>query len=560
MESTPARGDGHASGTGADDLRHRAELAVPATVQKISNAVADEDYDAVMDLLRADWFPLIAVHSDELRSLLRDMPPSDLQSRPLLGFAYGLSFYGLPHHRLRSARILVSVLRAAHGRKRELPAIDRALIRASEAVAYRLIGRPRLGLRSARAAVRALDGLSEDQREEVGDIPRIYSQIGTSFYCAGNVEEALGTFVKGYAEAPPERPHNGFGNISMLAGIHAFRGDMGLAAQYAELAREDCWTEIQRSMYSGTFYRLAEAMIALERFDSTSAREHLASMVHDRDTIEFWAEIAIVEAWTELVDGRPGEAIARLDAFVTRRGAEGRSVGARHRLAGVRGVIHLALGDPHAAWAALRRDLGSGADAHIQRARVALVLGRIDVALDESRRSVVAGLTSRSEAERLTIELAALLRTAPSTRTARLALHLAAVLEHTGQRLALALIPRADLERVRRALGDVGREDLVQNVPVRSLLLSWDDQTSLTEREAVVLDELVHTSSIKVLASTLYVSSNTVKSQVRSIYRKLGVTNRADAIAVARGRGLLRDDDLSPLRPRDSRSNATDRS
>ncbi len=560
MESTPARGDGHTSGAGIDDLRHRVDLAVPATVQKISNAVADEDYDAVMDLLRADWFPLIAVHSDELRILLRDMPPSDLQSRPLLGFAYGLSFYGLPHHRLRSARILVSVLRAAHGRKRELPAIDRALIRASEAVAYRLIGRPRLGLRSARAAVRALDGLSEDQREEVCDIPRIYSQIGTSFYCAGNVDEALGTFVKGYAEAVPERPQNGFGNISMLAGIHAFRGDMGLAAQYAELAREDCWTEIQRSMYSGTFYRLAEAMIALERFDSTSAREHLASMVHDRDTIEFWAEIAIVEAWTELVDGRPGEAIARLDAVVTRRGAEGRSVGARHRLAGVRGVIHLALGDPHTAWAALRRDLGSGADAHIQRARVALVLGRIDMALDESRRAVAAGLTSRSEAERLTIELAALLRTAPSTRTARLALQLAAVLEHTGQRLVLALIPRADLERVRRALGDVGREDIVRNAPTRSLLLSWDEQTSLTEREAVVLDELVHTSSIKVLASTLYVSSNTVKSQVRSIYRKLGVTNREDAIAIARGRGLLRDDDLSPLRPRGSRSKAADRS
>jgi LuxR family maltose regulon positive regulatory protein len=283
-------------------------------------------------------------------------------------------------------------------------------------------------------------------------------------------------------------------------------------------------------------------------------------MVHDRDTIEFWAEIAIVEAWTELVDGRPGEAIARLDAFVTRRGAEGRSVGARHRLAGVRGVLHLALGDPHAAWAALRRDLGSGEDAHVQRARVALVLGRIDVALDESRRAVAAGLTSRSEAERLTIELAALLRTAPSTRTAGLALQLAAVLEHTGQRLALALIPRADLERVRRALGDVGREDIVQNVPARSLLLSWDDKTRLTEREAVVLDELVHTSSIKVLASTLYVSSNTVKSQVRSIYRKLGVTNREDAIAIARGRGLLRDDDLSPLRPRGSGSNATDRS
>lgn len=546
MESTPSLADGQTSDTpGTEEpVRHDPGLAVPATVQEISDAVAIEDYDAVMDLLRADWFALIAAHSDELRGLFRDLPQSDLQNRPLLGFAYGLSFYGLPHHRLRSARILVSVLRAAHGKKRELPAIDRALIRASEAVAYRLLGRPRLGLRSARAAVRALDGLSDDQREEVGDIPRIYSQIGTSFYRAGNVEEALGTLVKGYAEAAPERPRNGFGNISMLAGIHAFRGDMGLAAQYTGLAREDCWTDVQRSMYPGTFYRLAEAMIALERFDTAAAREHLTSMVHDRDTIEFWAEIAIVEAWTELVDGRPGEAIARLDAFVARRGADGRSVESRHRLAGVRGVIHLALGDPHAASVILRRDLGSGADAHVQRARVALVLGRIDTALSESRHAVVAELSSRSEAERLTIELAALLRAAPSARTARLALQLAAVLEHSGQRLALVLIPPTDLERIRRALADVGRADIAQNIPARSLLLHGEDEASLTEREAVVLGELVHTSSIKAVAANLYVSSNTVKSQVRSAYRKLGVTNRDDAIAVARARGLLLDGGL----------------
>ncbi|MFJ4165489.1 LuxR C-terminal-related transcriptional regulator [Microbacterium sp. NPDC089698] len=543
MESMPALGDGQKTDahSGGTPFRNPPELAVPATVQEISDAVAIEDYDAVMELLRAEWFALIAAHSDDLRELLRDLPPSDLQSRPLLGFVYGLSFYGLPHHRLRSARLLLLVLRAAHGKKRELPAIDRALIRASEAVAYRLLGRPRLGIRSARAAVRALDGLSDDRRDEVGDIPRIYSQIGTSFYYAGNVEEALGTLAKGYAEAAPERPHNGFGNISMLAGIHALRGEMGQAARYAELARDGLWTDVQRSMYSGTFYRLAEAMIALERFDTAAARAQLASMVNDRDTIEFWAEIAIVEAWTELVDGRAGEAIARLDAFVARRGAEGRSVDARHRLAGIRGVIHLALGDPHAASVALRRDLGVGADAHVQRARVALVLGRIDTVLSESRRAVGAGLSARSEAERLTIELAALLRAAPSARTSGLARQLAAVLEHSGQRLALVLIPSSDLERVRRALADAGRADIAQSVPARSLLLHGETGANLTEREAVVLGELVRTSSIRAVASTLYVSSNTVKSQVRSIYRKLGVTNREDAIAVGRAQGLLDD-------------------
>ena len=66
MESTPALGAGQTSDAqGAEDpSRQELGLAVPATVQEISNAVAIEDYDAVMDLLRDDWFALIAVHSE----------------------------------------------------------------------------------------------------------------------------------------------------------------------------------------------------------------------------------------------------------------------------------------------------------------------------------------------------------------------------------------------------------------------------------------------------------------------------------------------------------------
>jgi LuxR family transcriptional regulator, maltose regulon positive regulatory protein len=62
---------------------------------------------------------------------------------------------------------------------------------------------------------------------------------------------------------------------------------------------------------------------------------------------------------------------------------------------------------------------------------------------------------------------------------------------------------------------------------------------ALTERELAVLRLLGGLGSGREIASELYVSHNTVKTQIRSIYRKLGVTTRAEAVALARERGLL---------------------
>lgn len=62
---------------------------------------------------------------------------------------------------------------------------------------------------------------------------------------------------------------------------------------------------------------------------------------------------------------------------------------------------------------------------------------------------------------------------------------------------------------------------------------------SPTTRELVVLQALSGSSSIPALAESLGVSVNTVKTQIRSLYRKLAVTNRTDAVAVGRQRGFL---------------------
>ena len=61
----------------------------------------------------------------------------------------------------------------------------------------------------------------------------------------------------------------------------------------------------------------------------------------------------------------------------------------------------------------------------------------------------------------------------------------------------------------------------------------------LSERELAVLALLPSLLSGGEIADELTVSVNTVKSHIRSIYKKLGVTNRRDAVRQAQERNLI---------------------
>jgi LuxR family maltose regulon positive regulatory protein len=67
---------------------------------------------------------------------------------------------------------------------------------------------------------------------------------------------------------------------------------------------------------------------------------------------------------------------------------------------------------------------------------------------------------------------------------------------------------------------------------------SADHDRGLTEHELAVLALLPSVLTLREIADRRYVSLNTVKSQTRAIYRKLGVTGRAEAVARARQLGL----------------------
>jgi LuxR family transcriptional regulator, maltose regulon positive regulatory protein len=83
------------------------------------------------------------------------------------------------------------------------------------------------------------------------------------------------------------------------------------------------------------------------------------------------------------------------------------------------------------------------------------------------------------------------------------------------------------------------RSTFAARVAVARAAVVPDPAVLLSEREMAVLTLLPSLLSAREIADEFTVSVNTVKSHIRSIYAKLGVSSRRDAVLGARDRGLL---------------------
>ncbi|HZC72839.1 MAG TPA: helix-turn-helix transcriptional regulator [Jatrophihabitans sp.] len=100
---------------------------------------------------------------------------------------------------------------------------------------------------------------------------------------------------------------------------------------------------------------------------------------------------------------------------------------------------------------------------------------------------------------------------------------------------------RADLHALSRGL-PATEQLLAETLAARrDLFPSPVTVIRLTDREQRVLEQLARGRTIQQTADELVVSYNTVKTQQRSLYRKLDANTRIAAIARARHVGLLQD-------------------
>ena len=88
-----------------------------------------------------------------------------------------------------------------------------------------------------------------------------------------------------------------------------------------------------------------------------------------------------------------------------------------------------------------------------------------------------------------------------------------------------------------RALEDA--EQRIGRAATRSAARAGTLGEELTDRELSILRALAGTATQREIGAALYLSVNTVKAYNKSLYRKLGVASRPDAVAVARRLGLI---------------------
>jgi LuxR family maltose regulon positive regulatory protein len=119
----------------------------------------------------------------------------------------------------------------------------------------------------------------------------------------------------------------------------------------------------------------------------------------------------------------------------------------------------------------------------------------------------------------------------------RTALDLAAQL---GTPRPLLMLGSGGLELLARGRGSWGdREELVERLLAHVAALREPPSVQLTERELDVLRELPTLRTVEEIATDMVISVNTLKTHLRSIYRKLEVSSRRDAVSEARRAGLL---------------------
>ena len=166
---------------------------------------------------------------------------------------------------------------------------------------------------------------------------------------------------------------------------------------------------------------------------------------------------------------------------------------------------------------------------HLALARAAELRGRLDDAERSSRRAVELARrgAGRLEVAATQLALARVRHLQEDRAEARELLRDArSLIEDCDDARNLA----AELAAAERGLAVVARGAALSDPSARE---------QLSDREVVVLRMLAGRLSRREIADSLYVSHNTIKTQVRSIYQKLDASDREAAVARARELGLL---------------------
>ncbi|MEV6616692.1 LuxR C-terminal-related transcriptional regulator [Streptomyces sp. NPDC051051] len=416
-----------------------------------------------------------------------------------------------------------------------------------EALAARLAGCPDRAEQAAEAArelLREIPSHLLDRHPELSAL--LLTHLGSTRLWAGRFTEARAALTTaarspgGAATALPRKE-----SLEHLALIDYLDGWPGRAERKVVAAT----TESERfglpQPAGPELGRLVLAAVAVDRDDLGQARALLDQLSDPvaRDPVA-GAVRSVAAARLFLARGRTHAALAAADPALS---TEVASPWARSHAALIASAVHLAEGRPDAAAEALEPVADEQPACAVGAARARLAAGDRRAALHLLDAVLARGSAGPAVTVRATLVRAQAAHMVGDVATAR--------------RLVARTLVEARREKLRRPFLEAGPwiGPLLATAPLRGLAAGWlvpgrapdgDPSPSATEpapvlveqlsgRERDVLRRLAQMMSTEDIAADLFVSVNTVKTHLKSAYRKLSVSRRGDAVRRARELRLL---------------------
>lgn len=507
-------------------------------------ALEIEDFDLASKFLRDVW-PTDAAPTPAYMRRLKAVPRHRLRKHPFLLMVLALSYNASPAHRLRALETFGLAALAMRTARDSASLPDRVVLLAAEVAAHRVSGRVQRAITVAEKLTALLDGAGADQTDDLGDgyvLARVHA--GITFLHTGDTTRALRSFEQAHAQGEGRASRTAFHALALIAGTHALLGNMRQAADAVAAIESGGWEERWSSDYVGSFYILAKTFLALDRGDYAAAQAALDVVAPHVPTIEHWPLFVYLQSTIELARGHAAEHLVMIDTELTNRPRPPVGSYLQDWLDLARAQLLLAGGRVAEVEKLIARRRPEGSMLVVARALCDLLRGHDHAAAVLCGRTLADDTVApRTRAHLLCIAAVAGIRLGRAESALSLLAMASALMRENRLDSTFLLLPRED----RESLIALERDRDVPDSPLLVDVQHMPDvmpraaaaATELSERERVVLQKLVHTESAAQIAAELYVSPNTVKSQLRSAYRKLGVNSRDAALLAAVERGLL---------------------
>lgn len=366
-------------------------------------------------------------------------------------------------------------------------------------------------------------------------LPSVFLRAGQTQLCVGDLAAASDSFSRAHRWAQSARTHPADRYIrSHLALVDALHGDFVLATSWLPSLEDDDDVDDEGLAHQlKTADLLTRALVSVCGGSAREAEAALERVAYERSTSDLWWVGMHARALYELQWGEPRRGIARLEqALRNHRGASAPGLLAGQLLRADLASLYQVVGELDAAKRVLATPGLERAHPLVRAAdtRQSLLSGDpVGAATSiESSRSVLSGGSDPITA----VLHAAIEHAASGGATERTVARAADHIRSSGAIHALQEVIEPTRDRILRRL------EASYSPPRRQYPYLGVITVDLSQREREVLSALDRLDSVAAIAAALHLSVNTVKTYKRSLYRKLGARNRAEALEYAHMRPI----------------------